>query len=181
MTRYQIRIVDAGLSDLVHEIALQITGQAVSAGGPDVKARDLYPAVFAACKGTLQACVRGFHVCGCARHCDAEGQKTELAPPGADASKDAPRRMRRYILSIDVPLRKFAQDVEFKILRAVAEHSPVKNWRRKLFPIVRKVVEPVLGRALVYSPACNRDEFICQAGACTEFDPWEKVEPRVVA
>lgn len=47
-----------------------------------------------------------------------------------------------------------------------------------LFPVVRNAVEPLLGKHLAYSPSCNRGEYLCQVGVCTEFDPWERVEPK---
>lgn len=180
MTNYQIKIVDEDLTDFVHEITAQVTARVVSAGGPEVKAREVYPAVFAAAKEALRACVRGFHVCGCARHCDAESEGTELGTGESVGRLDA-KRVHRYVLSIEVPLAAFARDVEFKILKAVADHAPIKNWHGRLFPIVRHVVEPLLGRHLYFSPACNRGEYLCEVGACTEFDPWAGVAPKEVA
>lgn len=188
MTRYQIKIYDGDLTDLTHEVASQIiagAGEAVvgQSGAPDPGT--LYPAVFDTCKEVLKAHTRGFHVCGCMAHCDRESVRTELASPYApvpDLAKMDYRdpRIHRYVLSIDVPLVDFVRVLEVKVLHSVASHAAVKNWHRLLFPIIRTAVETTLGKYLYHSPCCNRGEYLCEIGTCTEFDPWERVRPKAV-
>lgn len=181
--RYQIKIVDADLRDLVHEIANAVCSWCALASRGAVSSLRLYPSVFEACKSSLQGRVRGFHVCGCRPHCDLESGPTELGKPlyaGRELLEveRGSGRVRRYVLLLDIPLKSFARDLEVRILRAVAEHAPVKNWRGLLFPVIREAVERVLSQHLYDSPTCNRGEYLCEVGVCTEFDPWTEVRPQ---
>ncbi len=182
MTRYQIKVPDGDLTDLVHELTHRIISRATSVASivetsPKTEHEKLYRDVFGACKTVLQRYVRGFHVCGCRPHCDAESAATDLrstakARPGTTVA--------RYVLSLEVPLAEFAKEIEVEAIRAVAGDIHVKNWKKLLLPIVKDAVEPTLGKYVSYSPTCNRGEYICTVGVCTEFDPWERIAPRPV-
>jgi hypothetical protein len=181
MTNYQIKISGGTLADLVHEIAARTMSQAVVTAGaldPSVRidAARLYPGLFAACKEALRPYVRGFHVCGCRPHCDLESQSTELGRAAAVTGS-----VSRYVLSLDIPLKEFAKDLEARMTRVVAGVIPLANWRKLLFPVIRDVIQPTLGRHLTWSPTCNRGEYLCTVGACTEYDPWATVEPRAAS
>lgn len=181
--RYQLKVLDANLTDLVHEIATHVVAQAVCAVPGEIQGIKLYPWVFQECKSVLKNYVRGFHVCGCRPHCDQESQRTELADaaaPAQDLGRVSYRspRINRYVLMLDIPLKEFAKEFEVGILKAVAQHTPVKNWHGKLFPLIRDAVEKTFGKYLYYSPACNRGEYLCETGTCTAFDPWEQVQPK---
>lgn len=180
MTRYQIKVPGGHLNDLIHEMTTQVISRAVITAGvidpqAHVRATELYPAVFESARDVLKKYVRGFHVCGCRPHCDNESQPTELAR--GKVLTQAPPLMR-YVLSLEIPLQEFAKELETEIIRAIAKLALVKNWRKLLLPAVRTAVEPILGRYLSYSPACNRGEFMCTVGACTEFDIWQTVAPK---
>jgi hypothetical protein len=185
MTRYQIKVPGGHLTDLVHELATQSISHAVVTAGviePNAKihAAKLYPAVFRAARDVLKKYVKGFHVCGCRPHCDNESEPTELARPGGARPRVMAKAppLSRYVLSLEVPLKEFAKELETELIRAIAGLSAVKNWRKLLLPTIRDAVEPTLGRYLSYSPSCNRGEYLCTVGACTEFDPWEEIAPK---
>lgn len=183
MTRYQITVLDGDMTDVVHEIAVQVVAQLVRISGEGTESSALYPAIFAACKDSLRPHVRGFHVCGCRPHCIEGTELTELACAGVPPQNLAvahyrSTRVHRYVLTLDIPLRLFARDLEVAIMKAAASHSRVRNWKRSLFPAIRNIVEPILGRYLYFTPSCNRPNFICEVGVCTEFDPWDHVAPK---
>jgi hypothetical protein len=183
MTRYQITVLDGDMTDVVHEIAVQVTARLVQISGEGTETAALYPAIFQAAKESLRPHVRGFHVCGCRPHCIEESAPTELAARGVPAQDLAAvhfrsPRIHRYVLILDIPLREFARDFEIAIMKAAASHSRVRNWKRSLFPAIRNIVEPILGRYLYFTPSCNRPNFICEVGVCTEFDPWDHVAPK---
>lgn len=185
MTRYQIKIPGGDLTDLLHEIALNAVSHVVVTAGAveptaQLRSEALYPAVFEACKGVMKKYVRGFHVCGCRPHCDLESILTELAAPDAPSPRLDPKSppAGRYVLSLDIPLKEFTKQLETSVVKAVAENTSVHNWHKLLFPVVRNSIEPTLGKYVSYSPGCNRGEYICAVGVCTEFDPWERVAPK---
>src|SRR3990170_3493677 len=133
MTQYQIKVLDKDLTDLVHELSTQIVSQVVVISKKQIEDMKLYPAVFKASKEVLKRYVHGFHVCGCRPHCDLEAQSTELQNP------DMPKqnfggvnfrspRIKRYVLSIDVTLKKFTKELEIEVLKNIAKNSKVKNW-----------------------------------------------------
>ncbi len=182
MPRYQIKIVDASLVDLLDGMASQALDRASAAAGVDLRSQELHDEIFFACRGALQACVRGFHVCGCMDHCDEESRGTPLSKDSPVAAEVArigrSRRIRRYILSVDVRLVDFVKDLQVRIVRAIAARATVRDWGGALGPAIQQVVETSLGPHLFFSPACNRGEYICTVGTCTEFDPWEEIQPR---
>lgn len=186
MTRYQIKIVDADLTDLVDEIATRVLAQSIAPPPADPRSMAAFPDVFETCKGLLKEHVRGFHVCGCLAHCDVESGRTELAKP-FEPPQNISRLdwrspwIRRYVLSLEIPLKEFTRELEVRILRAIAEHLGEAPWRGHLFTIIREAVEGTLGKYLYYSPSCNREEFMCEVGVCTEFDPWQHVQPQCKA
>ena len=170
MTRYQIKLADRDLTDLVQEVAEIVVAHVVEAAAivepkAEIRHDELLPAVYEACKAVLKKYVQGFHVCGCRPHCDLN---TPEAPRGS--------RVNRYILSLDVPLTEFEKELEVEIIRAVASRTPVKNWKKLLLPVIRNVVEPTLGRYVHFSLTCNRGNYMCEVGVCTEFDPWERAQ-----
>ncbi|MBI4243941.1 MAG: hypothetical protein HY606_07620 [Planctomycetes bacterium] len=181
--RYQIKALDHDLTDIVHELTTQVVSRVVVASSGQISDLALYPHVFEAGKKVLKKYVRGFHVCGCRMHCDLEAKLTEMAKDDS-AERELKgidfrsRRINRYVLFIDVLLSQFCKELEVAILREVAKHSPVKNWRGLLFPIIKNGVEQVLSKYIYYSLTCNRGEYICQVGTCTEFDPWTKIRPQ---
>ncbi len=181
MPRYQIKIVDAGLVELVDGMASRILERASQASGVDLRSTELHDAVFYACRDALQTCVRGFHVCGCMTHCDEESRSTHLSkdsPVFADVAKiGRSRRIRRYVLSLDVRLVDFVKGLQVVIARAIAAAGLVRDWGGTLGPVIQEVVESSLGPHIFFSPACNRGEYLCTVGTCTEFDPWEEVRP----
>ena len=184
MMRYQIKIVDAHLVDLVDEIVTRSLKAAVASGKGVYRDREAYPAVFEACKAFLKGTVRGFHVCGCVAHCDAASGPTELADPsdpprGACGLDHRSSRIRRYVLLLDIPLRTFARDLAVRILRAIPAYAdPGDRKLRHLYPEVLETVGKVLGKYLQFSPECNREQYLCEVGVRTEFDAWEAVQPR---
>lgn len=182
MPRYQIKIVDGSLADVLDGMAAQALDRASAAAGLDLRSPELHDEVFFACKAALGACVRGFHVCGCMDHCDEESRATTLSKESTVADEVArigrSRRVRRYILSLDVRLGDFVKDLQVRIVRAIAERATVRDWGGTLGPAIQQVVEASLGPHLFFSPACNRGEYICTVGTCTEFDPWEEIRPR---
>ncbi len=180
-TRYQIKIVDADLVDLVHEVTIEVLLSANAVAGREVRSPDSYNAVFAAIRRVLQKYVRGFHVCGCATHCEEESEPTiysEGSPVGVEVKAlGKTRRIRRYVLSIELPLTEFMKEMEVEIVRGLASHASVRDWHGLIGPKVRDIVETGLGKHIFYNPGCNRGEYICEVGSCTEFDPWESVRP----
>lgn len=181
MPRYQIKIVDASLVELLDGMASRALDRASAAAGRHLDTPELHDAVFFACRDALKTCVRGFHVCGCMAHCDEESRPTAFSkdsPIPAEVSRiGRSRRIRRYILSLDVRLVDFVKDLEIRIAREIATRTGVRDWGGTLGPAIRGVVETGLGPHVFFSPACNRGEYICTVGACTEFDPWEEIRP----
>jgi hypothetical protein len=182
MTNYQIKIPDGHLTDLVHEITIGVVSRSVVTAaaiepGAKIPSAQLYPSVFETCKSVLKRYVRGFHVCGCRPHCDRESQGTELGKPAVLTRNST---VARYVLSLEVPLKDFAKELEAELVKSVSRLIQLHNWHKLLFPVVREVVEPILGKYLSYSPTCNRGEYLCTVGACTEFDPWEDIQPRAL-
>lgn len=178
--RYQIRVLDGDLIDVVQEIATQVTSQVVAAAGGQVRDFRIYPKVFAAVKGELKGSVRAFHVCGCATHCSEAVVATELADPqyhAQDFKRVDPRsnRIRRYVLELDVALADFAETLESRLVDLVRAETKLSAWHVPLLNAIRTAVEPVLGRYIYYSEGCNQENFLCEVGVCTEFDPWERV------
>ncbi len=178
-TRYQIKVIDADLVDLVHEITVEVLLSANAVAGKEVRSPDSYNAVFNAIRQVLQKYVRGFHVCGCMSHCEDESEETAYSsgsPVTAEVKKlGKTRRIRRYVLSLDVQLSEFMRELEVEIVRGLAAHSTVKDWHGLIGPSVRDIVEKGFGKHIFYNPGCNRGEYICQVGVCTEYDPWEMI------
>lgn len=187
MTRYQIKLFDTDVTDLVHEIASQALARASQGAGDEAQSPDLatvYPAVFEACKNQLRRHTRGFHACGCMPHCNLGSRPAELArsagpPPDLHGVDPRDSRIHRYVLDLEVPLGRFIRDLEADIVRAVASHMPVKNWHGLLYPVIRDVVESTMGKYLYQSSCCGQ-MYLCEVGVCTEFDPWERVQPASV-
>lgn len=191
MSRYQIKILDGDLTDLIHELATRVTTQRKK-GDYDGAAGAAYCAVFDALKATLKPYVRGFHVCGCRIHCDRESKPTELRAPGGegqwhesegyDSPRVHPSRIHRFVLTLDVPLRRFIHELEVATFR-VLEADPIAGAapRREVFRMIRDNVARVFGKYLYYCPECNREAYLCVVGECTEFDPWRSVAPRTAA
>lgn len=181
MTRYQIKIVNGDLTDMVVEIATQTAAHVISLAGPAVRDLAVYPPIAAAVKTVLHRYVRGFHVCGCTRHCDEGSEPTELRDPrnpapAVDQAVLRTTRVRRYVLNLEIPLSAFARELEVEVMRAVAHSLPdVRNWHGLLFPVIRQTIEPIVGKYVYYTPTCNQGQYICEIGACTEFDPWHRV------
>lgn len=178
--RYQIRILDGDLIDMVQEMTTQISSQVVAAAAGQVRDFRIYPKVFAAVKQHMKGCVRAFHVCGCAQHCSEAVYATELSDPQyypQDFSKVDPRskRVHRYVLEMDVALSDFAESLESHIVDVVRAETKLSAWHVPLLNAIKNAVEPVLGRYLYYSEGCNQENFLCEVGACTEYDPWERV------
>ena len=178
--RYQIRVLDGDLIDIVQEIATQVSSQVVAAASGQVKNFWIYPKVFGAVKEQLKGRVRAFHVCGCAQHCNESVTVTELSDPTYDAQDFSKvdlrsKRVHRYVLELDVSLSDFAEALEAHIVDVVRCETKLAAWHVPLFNAIKNAVEPVLGRYLYYSDGCNQENFLCEVGACTEFDPWERV------
>ncbi len=183
MPRYQIKIVDTSLVELLDQLAARALDRASEASKVDLRSPELHSDVFFACRDALKECVRGFHVCGCMDHCDEESRTTPLStgsPVLEQVAQIGPRnrRVRRYVLSLDVRLVDFVKDVQVRIVRAIAARTTVKDWGGQLGPAIQQVVQDGLGPHIFFSPACNRGEYICTVGVCTEFDPWEDIVPR---
>lgn len=187
MTHHSFIGFDADLEDLIHEIAAPVAARAArviperpGAADPSV----VYPLVFAVCKEALRPRMRGFRMCGCSAHCPRALSRAMPAPrfpAGGEAcmtDRCAPRP-RRCVIRLDIPLREFMRDIETPILRSVAAHAGAWSWRRRPFPPVRDVVESALCGRGKNSPCPVPTERLCEAGACSAFDPWERIQPRL--
>jgi hypothetical protein len=179
--RYQIKVLDGDLLDIVHELATQVCAGVVTAAEGRIRNLRLYPAVFAACRDYLRARVRAFHVCGCAIHCSDRTARTELASadeqPLSDVDPRSPR-IRRYVIDLDVPVVEFARELERLVLAAVSRAVVLQTADGKLREAIQEAVEPVLGRYLYSSQGCNEENFLCRLRECTQYDPWERVLPK---
>lgn len=188
MSRYQIKVLDGDLSDLIHELSLRATGPAEGVVLSRPGLRESYVEVFSAVKAVLQKHVRGFHVCGCSKHCDLESRPSEMRTPAAAPQSFEglpvgsflihPSRIHRYVLSLEVPLREFAKELEVAIFRILERHPEAGRSRKVLFRWIRENVLVVLGKYVYCCPQCNRGDDLCEIGVCTEFDPWKAVAPR---
>lgn len=155
--RFQIKIVDKNMVELVHEITTRVVTRVIVAAGMQVSDMTLYPKVFEAVKECIKPYVHGFHVCGCKEHCDIESAFTELKDkqtPTQDFKIVQPKsnRIHRYVLALEIPLADFVHKLEVAIIKAVAKNTTVKNWHKSLVGIIKNAVEPTLGNYLYYNP-----------------------------
>lgn len=190
MSRYQIKVLDGDLSDLVHELSMRVTRRSEHPVREAPEKAVTYADVFRAVREVLKGFVRGFHVCGCSRHCDLGSRPTELRATHhskqaferlpIDSMRIHPSRVHRYVLALDIPLREFVKRVEVAVFQTMERHPEEGRSRAVLFRWIREHVLLVLGKYLYFCPECNSGSDLCELGVCTEFDPWEGVEPRQV-
>lgn len=134
----------------------------------------LYGEIQSACVEFLKKYIKGFHVCGSTSDCDTYAEAVTLRgqrPVRRKSLKGVP--VNRYVLFLDVPVERFVELLEGRIIRAIVRKSGLRSEARTLFPAVRNVVGTVLSQYLFYNPECNKGRYICETGACTEFDPWK--------